>query len=128
MAAKKNEDQPTQPVKGKVRVDYGRAESRHASICLLQSTGDEVIVDFASHPLPTGRPNEAIVSVHTRMGMSYPTAKRLALIVGQAVARYEDVFGQIQADSQQRTAELLKKGGKIDDGTAKFPKGIEGKT
>lgn len=106
--------------KGKLRVDYTRADARHAMVCLIQSTADEVVVDFASHPLPSVNKSEISIAVHTRIGMSYPAAKRLLMLLGGAITRYEKVFGNIEADARKRTTELRKKGGEHDDGTAKI--------
>lgn len=60
----------------KVVVKYETLSALYASQSIVNATGDEVIVDFASGPIPGN--GEQVLPIHTRIAMSPAAAKRLA--------------------------------------------------
>jgi Protein of unknown function (DUF3467) len=74
--------------------------SNHAR---LVATNEELFVDLGIITQHSDQPNVAMMDVSTRVIVSFYGAKRLALMLSQAVQRHEQVFGQIQLDPRART-------------------------
>ncbi|HTV47390.1 MAG TPA: DUF3467 domain-containing protein [Phycisphaerae bacterium] len=74
--------------------------SNHAR---LAATNEELFVEMGIITQHAEQPNTAVMEVSTRVVMSFYAAKRLALMLSQAVQRHEQVFGQIQLDPRART-------------------------
>src|SRR5437868_1739935 len=78
----------------------------------VHTTMEEVIVDLG-YNMPNPRPvpqqggaqptgPQALLKVHDRVIMSYPTVKRLGASLAQLVKRYEQQFGEIPTQPGQR--------------------------
>jgi hypothetical protein len=77
----------------------------------VHTTLEEVIIDVG-YNMPNPRPvpqqagqaqqAQALLKVHDRVVMSYPTVKRLAASLTQLVKRYEQQFGEISTQPGQR--------------------------
>lgn len=105
-----SQDQPQQPGaqatpqgKGTVlRVHERDTKTSYANVCLLSSTREEMILNFGlTLPSPQRDQREAHMLVSDRIIMSLPAAKRLAIALSQAIQRYENAFGVIEAHRSQ---------------------------
>ncbi len=75
-----NENQP-------VSVSYETTQILHITQFLLSASGEEVIVDCSSGPIPDrDQPNGLKVPVHARIALPWSAAQRLAQSLQQAIA------------------------------------------
>jgi hypothetical protein len=91
---------PAQNVR--VELNSGGLTSTYTNFFRVTGTFEELIVDFGIHTgaiLPNG---PEPVKLSQRMILSFPTAKRLLAALQVAVARHEQVFGNVETDPQKR--------------------------
>lgn len=95
-----SEDSPTQPRAWRESARHDLVE-RFASQCTVRGSAEEVFLGFAAsvEPSPTEE-NTVIIPVHTRVVMTLPAAKRLAMGLAEMIQRYESTFGEIPIDRQ----------------------------
>jgi hypothetical protein len=74
------------------------AETHYANTCVLTSTAEEVVMNFALNIQPLQREGAVEMRVNSRVVMTYPSAKRLALTLSQVIQRYEAANGVIRLD------------------------------
>ena len=73
-------------------------QTHYANTCVLTSTAEEVLLNFALNVQPITREGTVEMRVNSRVVMTYPSAKRLALTLSQIIQRYESVHGVIRFD------------------------------
>jgi hypothetical protein len=100
--------QPGQPQAGQpqqqqvqVPVDVANRETVYLNFVRLHPTPDELFVDIGVFGGLAGGTIEPIV-VSQRLIMNYATAKRLATVLRDAVARHEQMFGVVEIDPNRR--------------------------
>jgi hypothetical protein len=81
--------------RGSIRLHYENAPLNYANIALVSSTPEEVILNFGVNAVPPTAEREVNVNINSRVILSYPSAKRLAITLGNMVKRYEDAHGVI---------------------------------
>jgi hypothetical protein len=80
---------------------------RFASQCTLRGSAEEVLLGFASTVEPDPASAGALsVPVHTRIVMTLPAAKRLALGLRHMLEQFEQRFGEIAIDQQAQPQAL----------------------
>ncbi len=90
-----SEPQPPHPQRQQVRLDASSMETVYANSFALASSADEITVFLGvNSPLPGMK--QPTVKVSHRMVLIPQNAKRLALVLQQAVKAYEDRFGPIE--------------------------------
>jgi hypothetical protein len=93
---------------GRVRVDIDERNLRtsYANGFRTTATEEELVLDFGlNHVQPsTQRSGERkmVFQANERIIMSYYSAKRLAIALGQIVSRHERDFGELEMDSAKR--------------------------
>jgi hypothetical protein len=74
-------------------------------------TAEEVILDFGLNMVrPTGKkedPFELLFQANNRLIMSYYSAKRLAIALGQVVRKFEQQFGEVELSAAKRRKDQL---------------------
>ncbi len=82
-----------------VMLDERDLKTTYANAYRIHTAAEEVVVDFGFNmPNPNqqpGQPQALLFRVTDRMILSYPTAKRLVMSLGQLVKRYEQQFGEL---------------------------------
>ena len=71
----------------------------------IHTSAEEVIIDLGfnmPNPNPQGGQAQLLFKVTDRAIMSYTNAKRLAMSLSQLIKRYEQQFGEIPVQGQQR--------------------------
>ena len=90
----------------RVRIDERNLQTSYVSGFRPTMTAEEVILDFGLNLIrPTGNkdnPVELVFQANNRLIMSYFSAKRLAVALGQMVRRYEQQFGEIELNAAKR--------------------------
>jgi len=78
--------------------DDSKVESNYANIATATASREEFFLLFGTHQNWQGRPGDGRVTVRLsdRMILSPFAAKRLALVLSQTVAAYEERFGTIK--------------------------------
>ena len=88
-----------QDVQGVV-VDDSKVVPSYTNFCRVNATPEEVILDFGLNSEPAN-PGYAIPVSH-RIVCNFYTAKRLLLVLGAALERHEETFGELEIDVGKR--------------------------
>ena len=83
-----------------LRLRFDRAETSYANLAVLTTTPEEVVLNFGVNVTPLTAERQVNVEVSNRIIMSYPSAKRLALTLGNVIQRYEASRGVIELGRQ----------------------------
>ncbi len=90
----------------RVTVDERNLQTSYVSGFRPTMTAEEVMLDFGLNLIrPTGNkehPIDLVFQANTRLIMSYYSAKRLALSLGQIVRQYEQQFGELELNAGRR--------------------------
>ena len=81
--------------RGTLNLRQDRAETNYANLAMLTSTPEEVVLHFGINISPPTPERQVNAEITTRVVMSYPSAKRLALTLGNVIQRYESQRGVI---------------------------------
>jgi hypothetical protein len=79
----------------KVVWDDSKMQTSYANVCNVASTREEVVVLFGVNQAWKGSENEVTVQLTNRVILSPFAAKRLAILLGNVVAKHEQRFGSI---------------------------------
>jgi len=85
-----------------VQIDDSQASVTYASVTQVTHTAEEFQIDFSMGFKPTGQAGVARLKVEQRVIMSPYAAKRLAMSLGQTVARYEKTYGTLELNERNR--------------------------
>ena len=91
----------TQQQASQIQVNESKAVTSYANFCRVTGTPEELIVDFALNPQPTGVPTKPI-QIDQRIILNFYTAKRLLAALQMSLQRHEQVFGVLETDIQKR--------------------------
>ena len=94
-------DQANQAQQIQIEVDDEDVPVSYASLARVSGTAEEVTVDFGG-PLKQTNSTTATLRVEQRIILNPWAAKRLALTLGQTVARYEQTYGELELDERKR--------------------------
>lgn len=83
--AKENEEKQQQ-----IKVRYNETSSLFASQFLLNSSEEDVTVNFSSGPLSDPGSGESVLPIHSRISMTREGAKRLHAILGKVLSSESD--------------------------------------
>jgi len=101
----------------RLRIDEREMTTDYANGYRTHLTNDEVMIDFGLNmvmPLRQDAANgdgkagpdaEVLFRVNNRVIMNYSTAKRLAMTLGQAIRQYEQRFGEIKLNANERASD-----------------------
>ena len=99
-------DQPQQQ-QLQLQIDDASTPVIYSTTVRVSGSAEEINLDFAGPLRPSG-PNTAKLKIDQRVVLNPWAAKRLAMALGQAVARYEQAYGMLELDTRKR---LLKQSG-----------------
>ena len=71
----------------KLKVKYENMTAQYASQCILNSTKEEVLLDFSSGVVPDPTTGQPVVPVHTRIAMTMAGAMRLKNLLDKAMTK-----------------------------------------
>ncbi len=90
----------------RVTIDERNLQTNYVSGFRPTMTAEEVMLDFGLNLIrPTGNkehPAELVFQANNRLIMSYYSAKRLAIALGQIVRQFEQQFGEIELNAGKR--------------------------
>jgi hypothetical protein len=81
----------------KVVWDDSKMRSTYANVCNVASTREEVVLLFGTNSAWRAGESEVKVELSDRVILSPFAAKRLSLLLGNVVARYEAKFGSLDS-------------------------------
>ena len=84
-----------QQARSTLNLRQDRAETHYANLAMLTSTPEEVVMHFGLNISPPTQERQVNAEITTRVVMSYASAKRLALTLGNVIQRYESQRGVI---------------------------------
>jgi len=82
-------------------IDDANTPLTYSNTVRVWGSPEEINLDFAGPLRPTG-PNAGKLKIDQRMVLNPWAAKRLALALNQAVARYEQTYGVLELDARKR--------------------------
>jgi len=94
----RNADQQAQI---RLELDDSHVPALYANLCRVSSTPEEVILDVALNPNPTGAQTQKI-QISQRVILNHYTAKRLAALLTATVQHHEQAFGPLEMDVRKR--------------------------
>jgi hypothetical protein len=90
----------------RVTIDERNLQTSYVSGFRPTMTAEEVMLDFGLNLIrPTGNkehPADLVFQASNRLIMSYYSAKRLAIALGQIVRQFEQQFGEIELNAGKR--------------------------
>ncbi len=89
------------------------ADLNYANVAVVTSTPEEVILNFGMNAVPPTPERQVVVQITDRIILSYPSAKRLAITLGNIIRRYEEARGVIRLPQppQGQAADAQRPGG-----------------
>lgn len=81
----------------KVRWDDADARVEYANVFNVGSTREEVFLSFGVNQGLQGNQEEVVVRITNRIMLSPYAAKRLSMMLSQAMDQYEQRFGKLEA-------------------------------
>ena len=90
-------DEQPQQQQVQLRIDESKMTSTYANTIRTSNTQDEMVMDFGMN-IPMQMPNQPptiVFNVGSRVIMNWAGAKRLAMSLGQAIRKYEEINGEI---------------------------------
>lgn len=73
----------------KIRLEYLDSTARYSSQAIINSSGDDIFIDFSSGKIPAPEAGHSVLPIHTRIAMSPAGAKRLVAALQQSLNRVE---------------------------------------
>ncbi len=94
----------------RLRIDERNMTTSYANAFRTNGSAEEVILDFGVNlfsPTPPQQGQQSVQGevtqqINTRVVLTYYTAKRLALALGQMIRQYEEQFGSLELDVARR--------------------------
>ena len=101
----KADEQAQQAAAGQTRVrwDTSSLSSAYANVCAVNSTREEVVLNFGINKAWEWAANEMQIELTSRIILSPFAAQRLHTMLGQLLTEYENRYGKLQ--QQQATAD-----------------------
>ena len=85
------------------KINSEKAQTLYANFCRGTLTPEEVILDLGFNTNSFGvKVLDEDLFITNRVVMSLPTAKRLAMLLGDMLRQHENNFGEIEVDFRRR--------------------------
>ncbi|HEB68975.1 MAG TPA: hypothetical protein ENI88_05075 [Desulfobulbus sp.] len=88
-----------------VKVRYNETSALFASQFILNTSAEDITINFSSGPLSDPANGETILPVHTRMAMTREGARRLHAVLGNILAQQEN-SEKIPPDAQAKLPDI----------------------
>ncbi len=85
-----------------LKIDDSTTPVTYSTTARVWGSAEEINIDFAGPIRPSGQQNVARLKIDQRLVMNPWSAKRLAIALGQAVTRYEQIYGPLEIDERKR--------------------------
>jgi hypothetical protein len=88
--------------KQQIRVRYSETSAQYASQVLINTTAEDVTLNFSSGPISDPSGADAMLPIHTRIAMTRGAARRLYQALGSALKQQESAAANIPAAAQSQ--------------------------
>ncbi len=107
-AKKKNEalGREVQAGQFKVRLDDSDLEVLYANYANVSGTREEIQLDFGMSSVRRTQDPPISIKITKRITLNPHTAKRLAIMMNQAITAYETKFGHVEITQQQEVPDM----------------------
>jgi hypothetical protein len=85
-----------------LQIDDSQTPTNYCSTARVWGSAEEINLDFAGPVRATNDAKVARLKIDQRIVLNPWAAKRLALALGQAVARYEQTYGTLELEERKR--------------------------
>jgi len=89
-----------------LQIDDAQTPVTYSTTVRVWGSAEEFNLDFAGPLRPAGG-NVARLKIDQRIVLNPWAAKRLAIALGQSVARYEQTYGALELDERKRRGEVV---------------------
>ena len=103
-----------------IRLNLSSASVDYVGEFSIQSTSEEIFLNFAASLFPGSTNNEIVLPVHTRLAINYKNAKRFNEVLEKVLSKYEKKHGKI--DTSGRLQELPVEEKEKEETSARLPK------
>ncbi len=104
-----NQVMAEQQNKQQIKVRYNETSALFASQFIINTSAEDITINFSSGPMNDPTSGETILPVHTRISMTMPGARRLHAVLGNILAQQGggQVAGEeIPANAQARIPDI----------------------
>ena len=104
------QEQKTRELKKNVKIRYEETKAVYASQFVVNTTAEEVIINFSSGYLMDPASGDTLLPVHSRIALSIPAAARLSNVIAHVlrpkdnaggIGKSQDLPGQGASDSME---------------------------
>jgi len=88
----------------KIKWDDSRMKSTYANVCNVSSTREEVTMLFGLNQAWNAQQKELVIELSDRIILNPYAAKRMATLLSNVIAQYEERFGEIGEGSTEAAA------------------------
>lgn len=97
--------EPEQKNQQQIKVRYNETSALFASQFIVNTSAEDVTINFSSGPLSDPSTGDTILPVHTRMAMTREGARRLYAVLGNVLGNQENT-GKIPANAQAKIPDI----------------------
>lgn len=105
MASDEKETKEQAAGQTKVSWDTSHLSSAYANVCAVNSTREEVVLNFGINKAWERAANEMQIELTSRIILSPFAAQRLHTMLGQLLKEYENRYGELQQPQPMPTAD-----------------------
>jgi len=95
-------EQKTQQIK----VKYIETTSLYASQFIINTSDEDVTINFSSGPIADPASGEMLLPIHTRLSMTMAGARRLHAVLGKIISQQQDAQEKIPAGAQAKIPDI----------------------
>ncbi len=88
-----------------IKVRYNETSALFASQFIINTSAEDVTINFSSGPLSDPANDETILPIHTRMAMTLAGARRLHAVLGSILTQ-QDAGEKIPAEAQAKLPDI----------------------
>ncbi len=89
-----------------VKVRYNETSALFASQFIINTSAEDITINFSSGPLSDPANGETILPVHTRMAMTRAGARRLHAVLGNILNQQPESGEKIPPDAQAKLPDI----------------------
>ena len=92
--------------KQQIKIRYSETSALYASQFIVNTSGEDITINFSSGPLTDPASNETILPVHTRMAMTINGARRLHDVLGNILEKQASSASDIPDAAQVNVSDV----------------------
>lgn len=89
-----------------IKVRYNETSALYASQFIVNTSNEDLTINFSSGPITDPASGESILPVHTRMAMTINGARRLHAVLGNILKKQADAASGIPEAAQAKVPEI----------------------